>query len=128
MSDSNPLVFVVDDDSSIRDALTSLIRAVGLRVEAFGSAREFLAHQRQNAPGCLVLDVRRPRMSGLELQRRLTTAKCRIPLIFITAHGDEDARAQALGAGAVDFLYKPFSDEVLLSAVQAALLASQAGE
>jgi FixJ family two-component response regulator len=123
-----PLIAVVDDDEAVRQAVDSLIRSAGYRAAVFASGEDFLHSNHPPNTPCLIVDVRMPRTSGLELQRRLTTAKCRIPLIFITAHGDEDARAQALGAGAVDFLYKPFSDEVLLSAVQAALLASQAGE
>jgi FixJ family two-component response regulator len=123
-----PLIAVVDDDKAVRQAVDSLIRSAGYRAAVFASGEDFLRSNHRPNTACLIVDVRMPRMSGLELQRQLTTAKCRIPLIFITAHGDEDARAQALSAGAVDFLYKPFSDEVLLSAVQAALLASQAGE
>jgi len=123
-----PLIAVVDDDEAVRQAVDSLIRSAGYRAAVFASGEDFLHSNHRPNTACLIVDVRMPRMSGLELQRRLTTAKCRIPLIFITAHGDEDARTQVLSAGAVDFLYKPFSDEVLLSAVQAALLASQAGE
>jgi FixJ family two-component response regulator len=121
-----PLVAVVDDDEAIREAVDSLIRSAGYRAQVFASGEDFLHSKDRVNTGCLIVDVRMPRMSGFELQRRLTAANCRIPLIFITAHGDEDARAQALSAGAVDFLYKPFSGEILLSAVQAALYAPEA--
>jgi FixJ family two-component response regulator len=121
MNDAVAVVFVVDDDASIRDALTSLIRSVGLRAEAFGSAREFLTHQRPDAPGCLVLDVRMPGLSGLDLQRELTTAQIGIPIIFITGHGDIPMTVQAMKAGAVEFLTKPFRDQDLLDAIQQAI-------
>jgi FixJ family two-component response regulator len=104
MSDSGPIVFVVDDDPSIREALTSLIRSVGLRIETFGSAQEFLAHQLSNAPGCLVLDVRLPGLSGLDLQHELLTAQITLPIIFITGYGDIPMTVQAMKAGAVEFL------------------------
>jgi FixJ family two-component response regulator len=121
MSDSSPIVFVVDDDLSIRDALTSLIRSVGLRIQTFGSAREFLTHQRQDAPACLVLDVRLPGSSGLDLQHALAAAQITIPIIFITGHGDIPMTVRAMKAGAVEFLTKPFRDQDLLDAVQQAL-------
>jgi len=121
MSDSSPLVFIVDDDSSIRDALTSLIRSVGLRVETFGSAREFLTHQHQNVPSCLVLDVRLPGLSGLDLQHELTAAQINIPIIFITGYGDIPMTVHAIKAGAVEFLTKPFRDQDLLDAIQEAI-------
>jgi FixJ family two-component response regulator len=114
---------VVDDDAAIREAIDSLIRSAGFRVELFASGEDFLQAKHHPQAACLIVDVRMPRMSGLELQRQLAATNCRIPLVFITAHGDENARAQALRAGAVDFLYKPFSDEVILSAVQVALQA-----
>jgi FixJ family two-component response regulator len=116
-----PLIAVVDDDAAIREAVQSLIRSVGLRAEVFASAQDFLQSGRLQDTACLIVDVRMPRMSGLELQQQLTTAHCPIPTIFITAHGDEETRARALRAGAVGFLNKPFGDEVLLGAVQAAL-------
>jgi len=122
-----PLIAVVDDDEAVRQAVDGLIRSAGYRTAVFASGEDFLHSNHRPNTACLIVDVRMPRMSGLELQRRLTTAKCRIPLIFITAHGDEDARAQVLSAGAVDFLYKPFSDEVLLSAVQVALQSARGG-
>jgi FixJ family two-component response regulator len=115
------LIAIVDDDEAVREALQSLLKSMGLRAEGFASAEEFL--QSAHLPGttCLILDVRMPGMGGLELQRQLAAAECRIPIIFITAHGDEDTRARALQAGAVDFLAKPFSEEALLTAVHLAL-------
>jgi FixJ family two-component response regulator len=121
MSDPDPVVFVVDDDASIRDALTSLIRSVGLGVETFGSAREFLNGQRPDVPGCLVLDVRLPGVSGLDLQRELAAAQVDLPIIFITGHGDIPMTVRAMKAGAVEFLTKPFRDQELLDAVQQAI-------
>ena len=121
MSDLGPVVFVVDDDLSIRDALTSLIRSVGLRVETFGSAREFLTRQPPDAPGCLVLDVRLPGLSGLDLQRELAAAQITMPIIFITGHGDIPMTVQAMKAGAVEFLTKPFRDQELLDAIAQAI-------
>ena len=121
MSDPGPVVFVVDDDLSIRDALTSLIRSVGLRVETFGSAREFLTRQPPDAPGCLVLDVRLPGLSGLDLQRELAEAQITMPIIFITGHGDIPMTVQAMKAGAVEFLTKPFRDQDLLDAIAQAI-------
>ena len=113
----NPIVFVVDDDLSVREALSSLIRSVGLGVETFASAREFLEFQRPDAPACLVLDVRMPGLSGLELQRELSQAGRGIPIIFITGHGDIPMTVRAMKAGAVDFLPKPFRDQDLLDAI-----------
>src|ERR671919_1884812 len=121
MSDPSSIIFVVDDDPSIRDALTSLLRSVGLRVETFGSARKFLMRQPADAPGCLVLDVRLPGLSGLDLQRELAAAQITMPIIFITGHGDIPMTVQAMKAGAVEFLTKPFRDQELLDAVQQAL-------
>jgi FixJ family two-component response regulator len=118
---------VVDDDESMREALQSLLRSAGLRAAVFSSAEDFLQAGHLQDTACLVVDVRMPRMNGLELQRQLTAAHCPIPLIFITAHGDEATRARALRAGAVTFLDKPFSEEVLLRAVQAALQSSRGG-
>jgi FixJ family two-component response regulator len=122
-----PLIAVVDDDEAIREALQSLLRSVGLRAEMFASAEDFLQAGQRQATACLILDVRMPRMSGLELQRQMATANCPTPIIFITAHGDEETRARALRAGALAFLDKPFRDEVLLRAVQAALHSSWGG-
>jgi FixJ family two-component response regulator len=121
MSDLDPVVFVVDDDPSIREALTSLLRSVGLGVETFGSAREFLNGQRPDAPGCLVLDVRLPGLSGLDLQRELVAAQIDIPIIFLTGHGDIPMTVRAMKAGAVEFLTKPFRDQDLLDAIQQAI-------
>jgi FixJ family two-component response regulator len=122
-----PLIAVVDDDAAIREAIQSLLRSVGLRVAVFAAAEDFLQAGQRQATACLILDVRMPRMSGIELQQRLATAHDPMPIIFITAHGDEETRARALRAGAVAFLDKPFSDEVLLQAVQAALQSSRGG-
>jgi FixJ family two-component response regulator len=121
MSDPGPIVCVVDDDPSIRDALASLIRSVGLRIETFGSAREFLTRQPSDAPGCLVLDVRLPGLSGLDLQRELAAAQITMPIIFITGHGDIPMTVQAMKAGAVEFLTKPFRDQELLDAIAQAI-------
>jgi len=121
MSEPPSVVFVVDDDASIRDALKSLIRSVGLKVEAFGSPREFLQGKRPDAPSCLVLDVRLPGESGLDLQRELAEANIHIPIIFITGHGDIPMSVRAMKAGAVEFLTKPFRDQDLLDAIQVAL-------
>jgi FixJ family two-component response regulator len=123
----NPLIAVVDDDASMRGALRNLLRSVGFRAAAFASAEEFLQASQIQDTACAIVDVRMPGMSGLELQQRLATIQCPVPLIFITAHGDEEARARALRAGAVEFLYKPFREEVLLRAIQAALQASRDG-
>jgi FixJ family two-component response regulator len=120
MTEADPIVFVVDDDPSIREALTSLIRSVGLSVETFGSAREFLTRQRSDVPGCLVLDVRLPGLSGLDLQGELAAAQITIPIIFITGHGDIPMTVRAMKAGAVEFLTKPFRDQDLLDAIQQA--------
>jgi FixJ family two-component response regulator len=116
-----PLIAVVDDDAAIREAVQSLLRSVGLRAEGFASAQDFLQSGRLQDTACLIVDVRMPRMSGLELQQQLTTAQCPIPVVFITAHGDAETRSRALRAGAVAFLGKPFSDEALLRAVRTAL-------
>jgi FixJ family two-component response regulator len=118
---SSPLISVVDDDEGVRESLGSLMRSVGFGVKAFASAEEFLNSDHPRVADCLVLDVRMQGMSGLELQRRLVASQCRIPVIFISAHGDEEVRARALREGAVDFLLKPFSEEALLSAIQSAL-------
>jgi FixJ family two-component response regulator len=117
----SPIVFVVDDDVSMREALCSLIESAGLRVQTFASAHEFLGHKRPNTPACLVLDVRLPGLSGLELQRKLSPIRTRIPIIFITGHGDIPMSVQAMKAGAVEFLPKPFRDDQLLEAIQQAI-------
>jgi len=121
MSESDAVVFVVDDDPAIRDALTSLLRSVGLAVETFGSAQDFLNRLPPDGPGCLVLDVRLPGVSGLDLQRALATAQMPLPIIFLTGYGDIPMSVRAMKAGAVDFLPKPFHDQDLLDAVQQAL-------
>jgi FixJ family two-component response regulator len=115
------LVFVVDDDASLRESLKDLLQSVGLRVEAFDSAQEFLRSKRPDAPSCLVLDVRLKGLSGLDLQKRLVEVDVDIPIIFITGHGDIPMAVQAMKAGAVEFLRKPFRDQDLLDAVQLAL-------
>jgi FixJ family two-component response regulator len=120
-STDQPTVFVVDDDASMREALTRLFESVRLRVNAFESAREFLQSQRPNAPGCLVLDVRLPGLSGLDFQAELTRANVRIPIVFITGHGDIPMTVRAMKAGAVDFLTKPFRDQDMLDAVATAV-------
>jgi len=121
MNEERPTVFVVDDDASMREALKNLFRSVGLNVETFGAAREFLYGQRSKAPGCLVLDVRLPGLSGLDLQRQLADANIQIPIVFITGHGDIQMSVRAMKAGAVEFLTKPFRDQDLLDAVQQAV-------
>jgi FixJ family two-component response regulator len=121
MAEQSPIIFVVDDDASIRDALNSLIRSVGLRVELFVSPREFLQGKRPDAPSCLVLDVRLPGKSGLDLQRELADAGMHIPIVFITGHGDIPMSVRAMKAGAVEFLTKPFRDQDLLDAIQVGL-------
>jgi FixJ family two-component response regulator len=121
MTESDPIVFVVDDDESVRDAVKRLIASVGLRVETFGSTREFLGGKRPDAPACLVLDVRLPDTSGLELQRDLAEANIHIPIIFITGHADVPMTVRAMKAGAVEFLTKPFRGQELLDAVQEAI-------
>jgi len=121
MSEADAIVFVVDDDPAIRDALASLIRSVGLAVETFGSAQEFCNRQPPDGPACLVLDVRLPGLSGLELQQELAKVNASMPIIFITGHGDVPMTVRAMKAGAIDFLTKPFRDEDLLTAVAQAL-------
>ena len=121
MRPPTPIVFVVDDDASMREALSSLIESAGLRVQTFASAQEFLEHKRPDTPACLVLDVRLPGLSGLELQRKLSPARTRIPIIFITGHGDIPMSVQAMKAGAVEFLPKPFKDDQLLGAIRQAI-------
>jgi FixJ family two-component response regulator len=117
----NRVVFVVDDDASFRESLKDLIGSVGLRVEAFASAQEFLRSKRPDVPSCLVLDVRLKGLSGLDLQKRLVEGGVDIPIIFITGHGDIPMTVQAMKAGAVEFLTKPFRDQDLLDAIQKSL-------
>jgi len=119
MNPEEPIVFAVDDDTSMREALSRLFRSIGIRARIFASAEDFLLFKRPDAPACLVLDVRLPGLSGLELQREL--ADVAIPIIFITGHGDIPMSVQAMKAGAVEFLTKPFRDQVLLDAIQQAI-------
>lgn len=118
---TQPMVFVVDDDASMRGAVSNLIRSVGFQVEAFTSAQEFLASTRPDTPCCLILDVRLPQVSGLDIQAELTKAQIHIPIIFVTGHGDVPMSVKAMKAGAVEFLTKPFRDQDLLDAVKVAL-------
>jgi FixJ family two-component response regulator len=118
---ASTLIMIVDDDEAIRDALTSLLRSVGWRTEGFTSAEAFLQSGQMHTTACLLLDMQLPGISGLELQRQLRSSQARMPIIFITAHGNEAMRAQALQAGAVAFFAKPFSDTALLEAIHTAL-------
>jgi len=117
----DPIVFVVDDDAAVRDAIKDLLDSVGVRVQTFASGAEFLARPPADAPSCLILDVRLPGTSGLEFQRELTAAGVEIPIIFITGHGDIPITVQAMKAGAVDFLTKPFREQELLDAIHKAI-------
>jgi FixJ family two-component response regulator len=121
MSDVTPVVFVVDDDISVRESLESLIRCEGWQPETFASAQEFLDYPRVHTPNCLVLDVSLPGLNGLDLQRLVADERTDMPIIFITGHGDVPMTVQAMKAGAVEFLTKPFNDDVLLTAIRAAL-------
>lgn len=121
MKPLDPIVFGVDDDLSVREALSNLIRSVGLRVETFASAQDFLRYQRPDVTACLVLDVRMPGLSGLDLQRELAHSDEWIPIIFITGHGDIPMSVRAMKAGAIEFLPKPFRDEDLLEAIREGL-------
>src|SRR5215510_8226643 len=125
MPESKAIVFVVDDDVSVREALESLIRSAGFRVETFASAQDFWPRGRADVPACLVLDVRLPGLSGLDLQKRMAEANREIPIVFITGHGDVPTSARAMKAGAVEFLVKPFSDQDLLDAIQQAIKRDQ---
>jgi len=116
-----PIVFIIDDDPSMRRALTNLFQSVGLKVEAFGSAQDMLQSKLPDVPSCLVLDVRLPGLSGLDLQADLAKANTHIPIIFITGHGDIPMTVRAMKGGAVDFLTKPFRDQDMLDAVVAAI-------
>jgi FixJ family two-component response regulator len=121
MTDAAPIVFIVDDDPSIRKALGRLLRSFGFQVETFPSAQKFLEHELPDAPGCLVLDVPMPGLDGLELQRSLSEANVTLPIVFITGHGDIPMTVRAMKSGAVDFLPKPFDDQDLLNAVRQAI-------
>jgi FixJ family two-component response regulator len=120
-SQAHPVVFVVDDDDSMRRALSNLIRSVGLQAETFATAADFLAVKLPDAPCCLILDIRLPGLSGLDFQAKLASAKIEVPIIFITAHGDIPMSVRAMKAGAIEFLTKPFRDQDLLDAIQAAI-------
>jgi FixJ family two-component response regulator len=117
VSENKPFVFVIDDSPSIRDALDSLIRSVHLNVQSFGSIEEFLQFKRPDAPGCIVLDVRLPGLSGLDFQREMAKSNIDLPIIFITGHGDVPMSVRAIKAGAIEFLTKPFRDQDLLDAI-----------
>lgn len=121
MNERAPIVFVVDDDPSVRRSIKRLIGSVGLQVELFGSAQEFLLSKRPDAPSCLVLDIRLPGISGLDFQHELAEANIHIPIIFITAHGDIPMTVRAMKSGAVEFLTKPFREQDLLDAIHSAL-------
>src|ERR1700694_1531148 len=118
MSETSPPVYVVDDDVSMRESVGSLVRSAGLRMEAVASAQEFLARPRTEVPGCLVLDVNLPGLSGLDLQAELAKAEVQIPIIFLTGHGDIPMSVRAMKAGALEFFTKPFDDEALLHAIR----------
>jgi FixJ family two-component response regulator len=121
MSHASPIVFIVDDDISVRESLEALIHTEGWEAEAFSSAQEFLAYPRGDAPCCLVLDVELPDLNGLELQKRVAIERTDMPIIFITGYGDVPMTVQAMKAGAVEFLTKPYSDDVMLAAIAQAL-------
>ena len=125
MPHTTPIVFVVDDDVSVRESLELMIRWAGWQPEIFASAREFLSHPRVLAPSCLVLDVNLPDLNGLDLQKRVAGDRIDMPIIFITGYGDVPMTVQAMKAGAVEFLMKPFSDDVLLNAIRQAIERSQ---
>jgi FixJ family two-component response regulator len=118
---SSPVIAIVDDDPSVREGLQSLIRSAGWRVETFGSAQEFLARSGREAPGCVVLDLQLPGLSGLDLQKRMAEVDLEIPIVFLTGHGNIPASVQAMKAGAIEFLTKPVAEEDLLRAIQEAL-------
>lgn len=120
-NNTRPTVFVVDDDAAVRDALKLLLRSVGHAVETYGSAQEFLEAYGEDRPGCLVLDIRMPGMSGLELQQKLNEKHSILPIIFITGHGDVPMAVEAMQAGAVDFIQKPFRDQDLIDRINQAL-------
>ncbi len=121
MTEEQPVVFVIDDDQLVRDGVNDLLRSIGLRVESFGSAQEFLQGKRPDAPGCIVLDVRLPGASGLEFQRTLAESGIQLPVIFISGHGDIPMSVRAMKSGAIEFLTKPLREQELLDAVQAGI-------
>jgi FixJ family two-component response regulator len=121
MADDNRIVFIIDDDAAVRASIQDLLEATGLRSESFGAAEEFLRCKRPDGPSCLVLDVKLPGVNGLDFQRRLVDAGLRIPIIFITGHGDIPMTVKAMKSGAVEFLTKPFQERDLLDAIRQAL-------
>jgi len=121
MTEQQPLVFVIDDDASVRDGVSDLLHSVGVRVETFGSVQEFLQSKRADAPGCIVLDVRLPGTSGMEFQRTLAESSIQLPVIFISGYGDISMSVRAMKSGAMEFLTKPLRDQELLDAVQAGI-------
>ncbi len=127
MSEMNPPIYIVDDDSSVREAVGSLVRSAGWRAEVFASAQEFLAGRRKDVPSCLVLDVHLPGLSGLDLQQELANSDCEMPIIFLTGQGDIPMAVQAMKAGALEFLTKPVDDEVLLAAIHRGIARQQRG-
>jgi len=127
MSAKEPVVFVVDDDKSVRDSLRRLLTSVGLTVEVFPSAQAFLSRPRSDSPGCLVLDVRLPGLSGLDLQRELARTDAPLPIVFLTGHGDIPMSVRAMKAGAVEFLTKPFREQDLLDSIRQAIERDRAG-
>jgi FixJ family two-component response regulator len=127
-ANATPVVYVIDDDDSVRTALSSLIRSVGLQVDTFASASAFMSAKRPDAPSCLILDVRLPGVSGLDFQTELAKTNTLIPIIFITGHGDIPMSVKAMKAGAIEFLTKPFRDQDLLDAIQVALERSRSNQ
>jgi FixJ family two-component response regulator len=127
VSNQGATVYVVDDDISVRESLDALIRSAGWQPKVFASAQEFLAHPHALAPSCLILDISLPDLNGLDLQRRIGADRMDLPIIFITGHGDVPTTVQAMKAGAVEFLTKPYGDDVLLSAIESAIERSKAG-
>src|ERR1700756_718869 len=125
MSRLEPIVYVIDDDASFRRSTEMLISSAGFKVQGYASAQEFLSHPRSDVPSCLVLDVRLPRLSGIELQRELVAAETPVPIIFITGHGDIPMSVRAMKAGAVEFLTKPFREQELLEAIERAIKQSR---
>lgn len=122
---NQPIVYVIDDEETVRDALGSLLRSVGLQTQTFGSAKDFMQSRRPDAPGCLVLDVRLPGMSGLDFQTELASSDIRLPIVFISGHADVPMSVKAMKRGAIEFLTKPFRDQDLLDAIAAAIARDQ---
>src|SRR6185503_13971614 len=127
MPDQQPIVFVVDDDESVREALEGLIRSAGWKVEAFGSARQFLARSRTDAPTCLVLDLQLPDLNGLDLQRQMAEGHNEMPIVFISGHGDIPTTVKAIKAGAIEFLTKPLVDGDVLESMRQAIARDRTG-